>query len=249
MEDQREFLLTLDDFTPTSITMVRLSQYMKEFSALLGHVEHVHFSELRDGSCKLAAYSDSVSEPKVEKRLYLVRSNGGPQDARTASRNIDDMLAEDNTSGSISSNGAKVIEFAGRNRPKPVIIDTVRQRECLDGELVSIGGKDETVPVHLYDARQGKYFKGNTSKEKARELAHYLFGAELRVFGESEWRLDEDGAWTLKTIWIEDFCVLNQDSVSDTVKRLRAIPGNEWHLIADPLAELMNLRYGTEAND
>lgn len=246
--DPTEIVLKLNDFTPGTIPMARLSQYMKEFSALLGHVEHVHFLKVEDGSCALAAYSDSVSEPKIERRLFLIRTGSAPQDARTASRNIDDMLSDDNTSGSITRNGARIIEFLGRNRPTPEIIDSVKQRECIDGELVSIGGKDETVPVHLYDARHEKYFKCNTSKSKARELAPHLFGPELRVFGESEWKRDKSGLWHMKTLWIDQFVVLKQDSVADAVKRLRAIPGNMWHEIPDPLADLLDIRYGSEAD-
>jgi hypothetical protein len=249
MAGETELVLTLQDFTPTTISMARLSLYMREFSALLGHIEHIHFLSLRDGSCNVAAYVDPVSEPKVEKRLFLLRTNAAPQEARNASKNIDDMLAEDNTAGSLSRNGAKIFDFPGRNRPKPEIIELARQRECIDGELVLIGGRDETVPVHLFDARQNKHFKCNTSKERAREMAPYLFGAELRVFGESEWKRDASGAWTMKTLWIEKFVVLKQEAVSETVKRLRAIPGNDWHKFSDPVAELLEIRYGSEVSN
>jgi hypothetical protein len=249
MDGAQEILLTIDDLTPETITMSRLAQYMKEFSALLGHTEHIHFSKVKDGSCSLASYSDHATLPKVEKRLFLIRNDAAPNDMRLAMRNIDDMLAEDNSTGSIRNNGARVIEFLGCKRPKPEIIESVKQREFVDGELVSIGGRDETVPVHIFDASQPKYFRCNTSKEKARELAQHLFGPELRVFGESEWKRDETGTWIMKTLWIEDFCVLNQDSVTDTVKRLRAIPGNEWNQYADPIAELLKFRYGDGGED
>jgi hypothetical protein len=245
---ETEFGFTVDVFKPETFPMERLAQYMQEFARLLGSTEHIHFKMIKDGSTTLVSSADPVCEPKVDRRLLGLRTNAGTKDARESYRRIDEMLAEDDAVGTVHRNNSKVLDFPGRTRPKVEEIDMVRQHECIDGELQLIGGRDETVPVHLYDAHLDRHFKCNTSKQKARELAPFLFGPELRIFGESEWKRDSEGIWSMKTLWIDSFLVLNQDPVPETIRRLRSIPGNTWHEVADPAAELLDIRYGSEAS-
>ncbi len=246
MADGTEFTFTMDVYKPETIPMKRLAEYMQEVAKLLGSEHGVHFAELRGGSTVLAALADAVSEPKVTKRLFLVKNTGGPQDAQQAWRKIDDMLVEDNGIAAIAKEGSNVIEFPGRTRPKPEILDEVCQREFLDGELMQIGGTDDSVPVHLYNAEQKKTFKCNIPKAKARALAVHLFGPQIRVYGDAIWKRDASGNWVLKTMWIDDFAVLRQSAVAEEIRGLRLIPGNTWHEVADPLSELLDIRYGSE---
>jgi hypothetical protein len=65
--------LYIDAFTPESISMSRLAEYMTGFAVLLGQEEHVHFERLKPGSLSLAARSDQVAHNRVRRRLDEVR--------------------------------------------------------------------------------------------------------------------------------------------------------------------------------
>lgn len=65
--------LYIDAFTPDSIPMARLAEYMGGFAALLGHREHVHFGKLKPGSLGLAARVDEIVRPKVDRRIDELR--------------------------------------------------------------------------------------------------------------------------------------------------------------------------------
>jgi hypothetical protein len=247
MADGTEFSLKIDaEYKPETFPMKRLAEYMHEFAKLLGSEQQVHFQEVRGGSAVLLSFADPVAEPKVTSRLYRVSGGAGPNEAKNASQKIDDMLAEDNGIGTLFRGTAKIIEFPGRLRPKAEILDLVRQRECLDGELVQIGGRDDSIPVHLYNSAQGVFYRCNIAKDKARGLAVYLFGPKLRVFGDAIWKRDVAGTWGLKDLWIDHYVVLDQESISQTLQKLRAIPGNDWDSSPDAIAELIALRHESE---
>ena len=52
--------LYIDVFTPATISMSRLAEYMRDFAEMLGHHEHVHFERLKSGSLSLATRVDPV---------------------------------------------------------------------------------------------------------------------------------------------------------------------------------------------
>ena len=49
MSGDDTYELHIDAFTPASIPMSRLAEYMADFAVLLGHQEHVHFDKLKPG--------------------------------------------------------------------------------------------------------------------------------------------------------------------------------------------------------
>jgi hypothetical protein len=82
--------LQIDAFTPASIPMARLAEYMANFAALLGHEEHVHFDKLKPGSLAVVSRVDPVAQHKVQRRLDEVRYGTAPKTAMDSFREIDD---------------------------------------------------------------------------------------------------------------------------------------------------------------
>ncbi len=116
------------------------------------------------------------------------------------------------------------------------------ERGTLDGVLVRVGGKDDTVPVHLLDG--DKVHICNANREVARRLAPHLFGAILRVHGEGRWERDQDGNWNLLRFDIRDFEPLEDVPLGEAVRRLRAVKGSRWQRISESARELHLLRGG-----
>ena len=134
----------IDAFTPETIPMARLADYVADFAELLGNREHVHFGKLKQGSLVVAVRVDEIAQRKVDKRVEEVRYGGGPQPARKAIQDLDDKLAEDNAVGHIVRGKTKLIEFPGRTRHAEEKLGPVEQAGTLDGEVIQIGGRDES---------------------------------------------------------------------------------------------------------
>lgn len=219
MPGEETYELHIDVFTPDTIPMSRLAGYMTNFAELLGHREHVHFGRLRPGSLILAARVEKIAQRKVLKRVDALRYGAGTESARKALREIDERLAEDNATGGLLSGGTKLIEFPGRARRIETKLGPVDQVGVLDGEIIQIGGRDETINVQLKAG--DSIHLCVTSKAVARRLARHIFGGPIRVRGRGTWARLESGAWLLKRFEIEDFETLEETSLSELFEGLR----------------------------
>jgi len=58
----------------------------------------------------------------------------------------------------------------------------------------------------------------------------------------------KEGVWTLEYFKVQSFDPkpLADDTFSQTIAKLKALPGAEWNDIADPLEELRKMRHGEE---
>ena len=243
MTSRYEFRFCIDAFTPATMPMARLAEYMADLALLLGEVERVHFVRLDAGSIALIQTVDEAAYPKIRERIRGVHSGDACADALKAFGNLDRRLAQDNAVGTLSGDdGDEVVHFPGRERPTPLTYGSFRQQGSLEGVLIRIGGKDASVHATLQDGDQT--WRCELTREKARELREHLFEQPIRVFGEGRWRRDPEGAWTLETFRVASFEVLDDTPWRSTVDRLRSIEGAEWLTIADPLDELRGLRNG-----
>jgi hypothetical protein len=118
-----EYRFTIEDsFTPETLPMERLGEYVAALAKLLGEQANVHFRGIEAGSAVVVATIDPPAQPKVRERVIAVRDGVGPSDARKAFADLDDMLRKDNATGSLSDDaGGVVIPFPGRNRPEPLV--------------------------------------------------------------------------------------------------------------------------------
>jgi hypothetical protein len=163
---------------------------------------------------------NDVAVRKVDKRIDEVRYREGSQAAQKAIRAIDDMLAEDRAVGQVRRGKAKLIEFPGRTRPVKERIGPVQQTSMIDGEVIQIGGRDETINVHIKTGDQ--VVTCVTNKEMARRLATHLFAGTVRVHGQGTWARLGSGAWELTKFTISDFAPLDEMPLSGLFHGLRA---------------------------
>lgn len=242
LTDNPAYRLRIDVFTVDSLPMARLAEYMTALAALLGSRERVHFSHLEQGSAILVSRVEPVALHKVEDRISAVRRGDAPKDAIEAFKAIDIMLAKDGAVAVLETPTAgNVIEFPGRTRPKPVKYGPFREHGTLDGRIIRIGGRDETIPVWL---RHGEveYHCNVRGEDVARRLAPYYLNGVVRVSGNGKWLREENGSWTLQQFDILDFEVLDDSPLTEVVGRLRAVEGGRWHESEDALADILGLR-------
>jgi hypothetical protein len=246
MTDDKKLIFYIDAYSPDTIPMAKLAEYMADFATLLGKEHAVHFDHLEGGSTQIVSRVEYEDVPKVTTRLTEIRNGTAPKELARIVAQIDNRLANDNATGRIlfaeveRGVTAELLAFPGRDRPKVPSYGPFNQEGHLDGMLFSIVGRDETVSVRLQNG-ETTYTGCETTRAIARELGKHMF-EPIRIYGTGRWTRDADGQWTLKSFRIHRFEALGKDSLSETVAALRAVPGNGWKNLDDPLAELEDIR-------
>lgn len=237
---QRRF--KIDVYTPETLPMGRLAEYMLQFANLLGEPDRVHFVDVERGSAVLLARIEEVAAPKVQRRLADASRGQGDPAALKAFQALDDMLANDNAVGQVLDEcGAEVIVFQGRNRPKPLEYGPFREDGVLEGVIIKVGGVGERLPVWLQDNQQ-VHKHCSTRRSLARDLGKHLYGSLVRVSGSGNWMRLASGGWLMRSFDIKGFEILDDAPLADVIKRLHGVEGADWG--EDPLADLAQLRSG-----
>jgi hypothetical protein len=223
--ESTEFRFKIDAYTPTTIPMLRLGEYMTQLALVLGESASVHFLRVDEGSTEVVHWVDHEAIPKVRMRAEAVRRGDGPHEAVRAFRTINKMLREDNGAGILThGKSVRVLDFPGRDQMVEVY-PAVRQQGTLDGQLVRVGGLDlHKAKVILLS--EGEQIVGcNADHGVAKKLGGHLY-EHVRLFGTGRWRRDGDGTWSLLDFKVSDFKVLPNVSLSVAVAELREISGD-----------------------
>jgi len=216
----------IDAYTPETMPMARLAEYIAQLAELLGEPTAVHFVKLEPGSTTVVHQVEYEAIPKVQERTASVRRGDGPSDAIRAYRKINRLLRDDNAVGFLQDKRAKaiIIRFPGREEVEETFT-SLRQYGTIDGEIIRIGGPDRTVPI-LLKVEDQQVSGCWADRPTAKRLAQKLF-EPVRLSGRERWNRDSEGRWQLESFKVESFEVLEDVPLSKAVERLRAIPV-EW---------------------
>src|SRR5215469_3602556 len=97
--NSREFRFQIDAYSPDTIPLARLSQYLGDLARMMGETANVHLARIDKGSTVPVIRVDWEAEPKVRERIRAVKFNEGPLEAQRAFREINKKLVEDNANG------------------------------------------------------------------------------------------------------------------------------------------------------
>ena len=144
-----EYRFQIDAYTPETIPMARLAEYMTYLAQVLGETASVHFVRLEKGSTAVVHRIDHEAIPKVRERAKAVRRGDAPRDATRAFHTINKMLRDDNGVGRLTEGKtAIVLKFPGREDSEERY-PSVRQQGSIDGQVIRVGGVELQVPVLL----------------------------------------------------------------------------------------------------
>lgn len=239
--DMAEFRFKIDAYTPATIPMGRLAEYMGQLALLLGEPAAVHFHKLTKGSTVLNARIDREATPKVWDRVTRVRAGDAPTEPMKAFDALNRLLRDDDAIGVLRDPAPRgiVIRFPGRELAQERF-PSVRQQGSIDGIVTGIRGRDATAHVILQS--EGQQISGCEIMDRA--LAKQLAAKYLepvRLFGRGKWTRDADGVWLLEDFRVESFQALDDAPLGKALEELRAIP-LEW--ADDEFSRLTNERRG-----
>ena len=237
-----EYRFKIDAFTPHSIPLARLSQYLGDLARMMGESANVHLVRVESGSTIPVISVDYESAPKVQDRLRLVKFGEGPAESRNAYKQINKRLVDDNANGELIDPGAvKILQFPGRDGANQAVFGPITQNDVLQGVPILIGGKRDVVSIHLEDGETKHILEA--SRRIAKQIGPHLFTSVVRIEGKGKWIRNRMGEWEMQSFYAQDFEVLPAAELKQSVSRLQAISA-DWKSSADPLAELAALRTG-----
>lgn len=224
-----QIIFKIDGFTPATLPSVRLAQYLLDINALCGSSEKVHFQRLGKGSAQIIQWAEEKALPAIRQRVTSAKlntANRSPEITAVFER-LNAKLVEDNSAGSLRIGRERVLEFPGKQAEGERVVGPVTQNEYLDGQLVRVGGIDESIPVYLRE--DGKiHFCTTSDVATARKLGSYLYGQTIRVFGVAYWSRKGKGDWHMDRFKVESFQPLEDVPMQEAVNHLRSIPHDDW---------------------
>jgi hypothetical protein len=234
-----EYRLRIDAYTPDTLPLWRLAEYLADLAVLLGEREHVHFRRIEKGSAVLVQSIDWESYPKVRSRVHAVKRRQAPQEVLRRADEFNRRLADDHAAATLyDPQGSKVLQFRGRDTHEEPEYAFSQPGE-LYGTVVVIGGTSDPVPVHLQDG--ANIHLCEASRALARELAVHIFGVTIAVTGLGRWARSAAGEWKMRSFRIQQFRVLDDRPLAEVVEQLRRVDA-DWVQRPDPLGELEQLR-------
>lgn len=239
--DEDEYRFTIDAYSPKTIPMSRLVDYMALLADLYGNDAYVHFDRLEPGSTQVVSRVEREAIPKVAERVHESASPGGARELRKLYKRLDTLVRSDNAVGQIkrrqsgSPSSAQIVYFPGRDL-KGQKYGPFNQPAVIDGVIFRIGGKDTTAHALIEDA-EGNVIPGEMNRDLAKQIGRYLYES-LRFDGEARRRRLENGEWDLLGFKIKSFIPHPESTLIDSINRLRQIPGSEWSALDDPIGTL-----------
>jgi hypothetical protein len=221
--------------------MADLADYVADFAALLGSKSEVRFAGVVNQSVSIRA---NVPPPSVTDARHRLTSASTDPDSEWGKvyTLLARKLARDNLTASVlDAEGARIIDFPRPATP-PTEPITIRESSVLDGTVVAVRGRDETVHVTILDI-DGRTFSAETRDfGMAQELAQRFRGRAVRLRVDGTWTRSPEGQWALTRGRIESFEDLDETPLAAIVGRLPEVVTEEFMRSQDPLAEWREMR-------
>jgi hypothetical protein len=221
MIGDEEFRFKIEAYSPETMPMARLAEYLIQLATILGEEKAVHFVKLEPGSTQVVHRVEREAVPKVRARAASVRRGDGPSEAKRAYRRVNRLLREDNGSAVLEerSTGAQIISFPGVKQRQESFVG-VSQRTSIDGKVVRVGGVQKWVPITLQSEGEtipNCYCTPALAKDLGRKLWEYV-----RLHGLGKWTRDGEGRWTLDSLHVDSFEPLIDETLPQALDRLSA---------------------------
>jgi len=237
-----EYRFKIDAFTPDTIPMSRLAEYVADLARMLGNNSSVHLRRIEGGSTVPVVLVDREAIPKIRARIDEVKRREAPAEAQKAHNDIDRRLIDDNGSGVLlDPTGAKVIRFAGRENATRLKFGPIEQAGVFQGIPIRVGGESDPVPVHLEDGKDKHIVLARRSL--AKEIAQHLFSSVIRVEGTGRWVRHADGEWEMLSFRAGSMKPIEDADIRRNIQGLQEIAA-EWKKLEDPLDVLQEIRSG-----
>ena len=245
MKKPNTYTLRIVGSHPNKLTLERMALYLVELAKLMGEKENVHFDKLTTGSASLRAWAEPVAASDVYKRLALATnlSDKAPKEALSALERINQLLAQDGTRGELKNpSGVVIYPFPGGSKAKPKRELIADQESVITGQVIKIGGRDDSIPLLVRDADGREYNCTVAGAQLAKEISAHYLGDPIELSGKARWKRSPSGIWDLVHMNVKAWSALadDWDAAYESMEKLAA----GWRDVPDVEQYLSGLRKG-----
>lgn len=237
------YSLRIRGFTPETLPLGRLGEYVSALAELLGDDVAATFHAVTKGSARLNVRIVDDDVPLVIARVRQAPNADEGSAARRGYDRIQSLLRNDKTSAEFRpQKGAVILKFPGAPVAQ-VRLPIVKEYGEINGQIIKVGGRDETIPVSIRTP-DGEIVNCTATVEMARSLKPYLLEPiDVILCGMGRWKKMESGTWEAIEFKITDFSMMDSGDFATSLANVRAA-GSGWDGVNDVAAELDRIRYG-----
>jgi hypothetical protein len=237
MADFEELSFVIPGYTPDTMPLDRLIEYLQQMAVVLGDPKNLHLVEIRKSSVAPILHASKEVAIEARERAQRVQRGDGTKRQLEAYNRIRRMVRRDSI-GEKNAGRPALLRSAERVilaiPPAPDdsgIVEGIRQPTTVDGQLIRVGGAGDAAALQLQDL-DGRILSGFTaSRQLAKELAPLIY-EPIRLMGIGQWCRSADGAWQLDRMLVQSYERLEEEDATVTVERLRDLkvewPDDAW---------------------
>ncbi|MGF6208256.1 hypothetical protein [Pseudomonas frederiksbergensis] len=245
MKKPNTYTLRIVGSKPSKLTLERLAIYLAEMAKLLGEKDNIHFDKLTTGSACLKVWAEPTVASDVYKRIALAtnRSDSASKEALSALDRINQLLAQDGTKGELKNpNGVVIYPFPGAKIEKPEQELVADQDSTITGQVIKIGGRDDSIPLLVRDSDGREYNCTVIGAQLAKEISAHYLGDVIELSGKARWKRSPAGIWELVHMNIKSWSLLVDDW--DAAFESMEVLAKGWRDVPDVENYLSGLRKG-----
>lgn len=226
MADFEELSFVIPGYTPDTIPLGRLIEYLQQMSVVLGDPDNLHLIEIRKGSVEPTFHVPKAIALEAKDRAGRVQRGDGTTKQVAAYQRVQRMIRRDaRDAGSpvaLLKSPQRVLLEIPAAAEEPDALAGIRQASSVDGQLIRLGGAGDDATLQVQDL-QGRIMSGFTAKRAlAKDLAQLMW-EPVRLHGVGIWCRSDRGEWLLDRMQVQSFERLDDEGLGVTLERLRAL--------------------------
>jgi hypothetical protein len=237
MADYEELSFVIPGYTPETMPLDRLIDYLQQMSVVLGDPKNLHLVEIRKSSVAPVLHAPKAIALEARDRAHRVERGDGTKRQTEAYNRIRQMVRRDAIGDKYSGRSAllksanKVILEIPAAPEDHGVIEGIRQYTTIDGQLIKVGGAGDNASLQL-QVLDGNILSGFTaSRNLTKELAPLIYES-VRLMGIGQWCRSSDGKWHLERMLVQSYEKLEDEDATITLEKLRGVkvewPNDFW---------------------
>lgn len=223
MADFEEFSFVIPAYSPETMPLDRLIEYLQQISAVIGDPANLHLIRIESSSTAPTFQVPRRAALEAKERAAKFARGDGTKDQHRAYSRLRRMVRRDAPGTSrpaVLKSAKKVILEIPAAPDETQALSGVRQTSSFDGVLISIGGVGDAASIRL-QALDGQVVAGFTAtRQVAKELAKLIY-EPIRVSGPALWGRTEDGVWGLEKMQIQTYETLDDQPLGHLIAELQ----------------------------
>jgi len=242
MSDFEELSFIIPGFTPETMPLDRLIEYLQQMAVVLGDPKNLHLVAIRTSSVSPVLHAPKETALEARDRAQRVQRGDGTRRQIGAYNRISKMVRRDAAGTKYAGRPAllrtvdRIILEIPAAPEESGVIEGLRQMTTIDGQLIKVGGVGDNASLQLQDL-DGRILSGFTAtRSLTKELATLIY-EPVRLMGIGQWSRSGDGVWELDRMHVQSYERLEDEDATVTIERMRDLkvewPSDAWERLRD----------------